>query len=224
MTYKRKQLVVLLEVIISVALLAAIISALLGYYRYVSILERQSEQVRQESFRKRLVHGRLQQVLSRLVASEGTLFTEDIGGQWGAGQSLVFSYDNGAVFDPRFSGEVIGRLYVEPPGLRQGQEGGTLCLATWPKLKQAPDAGVVVMTHERLLDDVRDLSFEFYFPYREQTEGFSDEITLRLARAEEQKDIPAFITVVVQETEQDAPVRYSVPIPAAKPLIRYPSE
>ena len=65
--------------------------------------------------------------------------------------SLILTFDNGVRIDPNFSGDILGRLYLDTKH--------RLHLAMWPLRVPQPHQ---YMQEEILLDHVVDISFEFY--------------------------------------------------------------
>jgi hypothetical protein len=65
--------------------------------------------------------------------------------------SLIFTFDNGVRMNPAFSGDVLGRIFVDHEG--------RLCLVTWPLHVSEPRE---LMEQEVLIDGVAKVEYSFY--------------------------------------------------------------
>ena len=93
----------LVEVLIAFSLAAVLISTLMNIYWQVSVIHRESDEVRRRAFEVRYLQSRLADVLPKAIApiAKGDKSLDfffytpvEIGA---AGKSLVFSYDNGTI-------------------------------------------------------------------------------------------------------------------------------
>ena len=125
-------------------------------------LNSQAEKTQREEFKLRFLSLRLSNILPKTLCENDLnkpfffFTTQDLGLFKPGSPSLVFMYDNGVSLERGFSGKVLGRLYLSKEG--------DFSLATWP----APDLwdpnGPPPLQNQVLLDQVEELSFQFYTP------------------------------------------------------------
>ena len=160
-----RRCVTLIELLIAMALVSILMTALMSYYGQVSALHRQADALRDETFQWRYLQDRLSYILPRATAppyratkkekkNDFYFYLSDFESSDIKPHSLVFTYDNGFVADPRFSGTVLARLYLS---------GQTLRLAIWP-LPRCSSPPNPPMLQEVLLENVESVKFEFYNP------------------------------------------------------------
>lgn len=160
-----RRYVLLLELLIAMALMSVLMIALMGYYGQIATLNREADQIRDETFQWRYLQNRLAYVLPRATApsyratpkekkNDFYFYTSDAENAYMQSPSLVFTFDNGFVSDPMFSGPVLARLFLNKGALR---------LAIWP-LPRCARQGNPPMLQEVLLENVESLSFDFYNP------------------------------------------------------------
>ncbi len=155
----------LIELLIAIALVSILMAALMSYYGQVTKLHRQADLLRDETFQWRYVQNRLAYALPRATAppyratkkekkNDFYFYSSDFESNLVRPPSLVFTFDNGFVSDPLFSGTVLARLYLAEGALR---------LSIWPlpRCWRQPNPP---MLQEVLLEDVESLAFEFYAP------------------------------------------------------------
>lgn len=153
--------VVLMEVLISLALAGMLLALVLGFFSQVTRLGLETVRVREYATARRYAQARLSQVMHRSLFPEAhkervIFYTKPSDSALVEGQSLIFSYDNGAVIDPTFSNAVLGRLFID--------SSQRLCLATWPLPAKDWQAEVPPMRKEILLEAVSNLEFRFFYP------------------------------------------------------------
>jgi hypothetical protein len=109
----RKRPVLLLELTISMVLMAAIVGILFASYREVSVVKADLKKEKEFVFNRQRLQLRLLQIFSHLNVVKPI-----------DPQHLFFSYDNGPDLDSAFRGAVEGMLFIDR---------GKLYLATWPE-------------------------------------------------------------------------------------------
>lgn len=155
----RKRYMTLLETLIAFTLLSILLVFAFGFFRELSGLTRLTNQEQKQSFQKRYVESRLAFIFERVVNENEDkkrdffFYTHPPQRDAFLGTSLILTYDNGVRRDPSFSGDILGRLYVNPEF--------QLRLATWPLKVDDPH---VKMQEEVLLENVADIKFKFYSP------------------------------------------------------------
>lgn len=153
----RKSHLTLIEVMIALTLLSLLLTTLFGVYQHIESLHQLLHKDQKTGLRMLYVQHRLSEVIPNAVSrkvKEAYFYNTS-----NPYNSLVFVYDNGADPNPKFSGYVLGRLYLDPQS--------KLCLVTWPSVKTDSNANPE-MRKEILLEKVKDLSFSFYVPPKEE--------------------------------------------------------
>jgi type II secretory pathway pseudopilin PulG len=158
MKIKRKNFMTLIETMTALALLSIVMTLLFGFFKQLSDLQLLTEAKQSESFETRYVESRLSYIFQRLVnenksKKEFYFYLDDPKSDVSNHHSLVFTFDNGVRNDPTFSGNIIGRLYVDSED--------NLWLAMWPIFSEHPKEH---MQKELLLQNVTDIKFTFYMP------------------------------------------------------------
>lgn len=153
----------LIEIIIAMALTAIMLTTLTFFYRQISHIGHDIDQVKAEHFQLRYVENRLADILPKAIYEKDRKkdfvffsFGDEGGFSMPGSQSLIFTFDNGVNLDKPFSAHVIGRLYLD--------RNGRLVLAYWPSPRQWDNGVTPPMKKEILLEGVTKLSFEFFIP------------------------------------------------------------
>lgn len=149
----RKRLFTLLEVLIALSLTMLIMTTLLSSYLGAIRSALYWQQKQEELFQDQFFQHRLQEVFTSLIEKKkgnSFFFTIDNAGT----PSLVFSYDNGLIFDYNLSGDVLGRLYLDPVG--------RLLLITWPKKDLWSESLPPPFHLEVLMTNVKAFSIDFF--------------------------------------------------------------
>lgn len=155
--YLRRACMTLLETLIAMMLLSALLFIVFGFFRELTELTRMTENAQRESFQMRYVESRLAFIFERIVnENESTtrsffFYTDPPRDAISPFTSLIFTFDNGIRLDPTFSGDILGRLYVD--------RHQRLSLAMWPLNVDDPHEE---MKEEVLLDHVVGIQFQFY--------------------------------------------------------------
>lgn len=204
----------LLEVMIALGLTLMIFTVLLGAYLSAerSALSWQKEE--EAYFPQRYLQHRLEDVFRHLTTKidqqnnyffstpPSSLFLTDT-------PSLIFSYDNGILLDPRLSGEVLGRLFIDLEG--------NLTLLTLPS-REIWKEGINPPSHaEILMRGVRGLQFEFYhLPQDQNSTGAKDWKSDGWNK--ELKYLPAIIKMTLIKDEQS--LLFLFPVPQVLAVVR----
>ncbi|PJD96765.1 MAG: hypothetical protein CK425_05330 [Parachlamydia sp.] len=162
---KKRSFATLLEVLIALSLTTIILTTLSYFYLQIDSLNRASERVQLESFKRRFLQYRLTQIMPKTLSFKGknreglsfffsTTFSEGLFLQ--GTESLVFAYDNCVNLDSTFAAEVLARLYVDLEG--------RFCLGIWPAPKRWPADEMPPMKKEILFEGVEMLKFQFFIP------------------------------------------------------------
>jgi hypothetical protein len=158
MKIQKKLHMTLLETVIATTLLSILLTFVFGFFKELSVLSFLTEKAQAESFQMRYMEARLGFIFQRIVHEKKTagkffFYTQAPQSEITNMPSLIFTYDNEVRLDPHFSGEVLGRLYVDA--------NRRLILATWPLHIPNPHAFI---HQEILLENVSHLSFSCYCP------------------------------------------------------------
>lgn len=172
---KNKHHFTLIEVLISMTLMALVLTALGYFFNEVNHLNRISERLKQENFRLRYLENRLMAILPKAIAPNDPLkdfyfFTSTPSDSlFKVGSpSLIFTFDNGVnLVDAAFSNHVIGRIYLDKEG--------NLTLAVWPSIARWENNENILAKREILLENVEELHFEFFVPPDKQRSFFQGE-------------------------------------------------
>lgn len=141
----RKRPIALIEVLISLSLLALLLSTLFGWYSHLTKQKGELEKIRGPYLEERSACLRLEHILSKAKAP-----------LLGDGSSMAFRFDRGISANTKLSDTVLGKLYHDP--IRK-----TLCLGVWP----LPVDGEAILTPSlslTLLDHVDQPEFWYYSP------------------------------------------------------------
>lgn len=158
----------LIELLISLFLGAILLSGLFGFYYKVNQEEIRLESERMEVESWQYVHQRLLNVMSKLSKNKNStqtvpatkektyFFTKD-------SSNLVFTHADRTTSLSDLSSNVLSRIYVDKKNHR-------LCMITWslPEKNDPEEKARLQHHYETLMENVRDLSFNFYqFDYEE---------------------------------------------------------
>jgi hypothetical protein len=152
----RKAHMTLLETLIAISLLSILLVFVFGFFRELSELTRMTEKSQKESFQMRYLESRLGFIFERVVNENDTkrkffFYTQSPNRNFSSSPSLVLTFNNEVRLDPTFSGDVLGKLYVD--------KDGRLCLAIWPLHVADP---YQYLQEEVLMDHVVNVRYSFY--------------------------------------------------------------
>lgn len=161
MILKRRD-ITLIEILIAMTLTVLILTTLSFFYRSITMMGYDLDRIKTAQFYLRYVENRLVDVLPKALSKKSNpndfvfySFGSDGSDIMISGsQSLLFSFDNGVSLDKPFSNNVVGRLFVDPDG--------NLILAYWPIPYRWDKEGSIPVKKEVLLENVKNLSFEFF--------------------------------------------------------------
>lgn len=153
---QRKAYMTLLETLIAVSLLSMLLVFVFGFFRELSEITRLTEQSQKHSFQMRYLESRLGFIFERVVnenesARKFFFYTQPANRSFTPLPSLILTFDNEVRIDPTFSGDVLGRLYVDLDK--------RLCLALWPL--HGSDS-TQSLQEEVLIENVIDIRYFFY--------------------------------------------------------------
>lgn len=146
----------LLETLIAVSLLSMLLVFVFGFFRELSEITRMTEESQKQSFQMRYLETRLGFIFERVVNENESsrkffFYTQPTNRNFSSTPSLVLTFYNEVRLDPTFSGDVLGRLYVDLDK--------RLCLAIWPLHVSEPHQ---YLQEEVLMENVIDVKYSFY--------------------------------------------------------------
>jgi hypothetical protein len=155
----KRHYVTLIEVLIATVLTMILLTAITFFYRQVSLINFESEKLQKDQFRSAYIENRLSTIIPKIISptdihKDFYFFTSDVYAQDG-NQSLVFTYDGGVQLGKDDSHHQLGKLYVYEK---------KLILASWVSPNNFGQNINLDFKKEILMDDVTNLSFEFYVP------------------------------------------------------------
>lgn len=155
---QRKSFMTLLETLIAISLLSMLLVFVFGFFRELSEISRLTEQSQKQSFQMRYLESRLGFIFERVVNENESsrnffFYMQPPNRNISSSPSLILTFYNEVRLDPNFSGDVLGRLYVD------GDK--RLCLAMWPLHVSDPHQ---YLQQEVLMDHVIDVKYSFYSP------------------------------------------------------------
>ncbi len=163
----KKAYFTLLETLIALFILSILLVVIFTFFRDLSSLSVAGKVAQKESFQMRYLETRLAYIFERITNEKDNksnrfyFYTQPQNSDFADSTSLIFTYDNGVRKDPTFSGQVLGRLFLD--------KRGKLRLMTWPITLNETHQH---MHQEVLLDRVTSLNFRFYAaPARVTNEG-----------------------------------------------------
>lgn len=210
-----KRPMTLVELMISMSLVAIVLTALGYFFRQVDDIGRRIDKIEEKSFKMRFIENRLASVFPRTY-KDGYFFTGgDVPGVFASGlPNLILSFDNCVNLDKRYASEVLGRIYVN----NEAQ----LCLAIWPAVKRWEEGVQPPVRNEVLMENVDSIAMEFFIPplRGKQLEGESKidpavRGTWVTEWNKEYKELPAIIRLKINQD-----LEYAFPLPHyGKPVI-----
>lgn len=232
----------MLEVLVSMVLTTLILTVLFYFYRDIDWLNTSMEKNEQELFKMIYVENRLADILPRTIYPKDAdkdffFFTDDVSQVTkNNNPSLVFTYDAENDLNKNISNHALGRLFIDPDQ--------NLVLATWPSpkrvKKKTPDQ--IRMKKEILMENVENLSFEFYVPPeknrallqapKKNTSKQNAPSLLQKVEVEsrdswfttwkrEYRELPAIIKIHLKQKDQKEDITYAFPLPNSDQLIYY---
>lgn len=151
----KKRRVTLIEVLISISLLSIVLFALLSSYSQLKMVDSAIAKEIDQGFETRHLESRLQSLFLQTLSAGKNNFFYIEQPAFSNSPSLIFSYDAHAMLDPRFSGQVLGRLFVDPEN--------RLILATWPSPLRYRDHPIPMET-SILAKGIESIGFLFFAP------------------------------------------------------------
>lgn len=217
----RRRFFTLLEVLIALSLAVMITGVLLYYYYQMSQVSALSDKATQRAFQMRYLQDRLQDLTLRMSPPKDKnsyffLGSNAPGIFQSEGANLIFSYNNGVVFDQNLSNEVLGRLFVDPKG--------KLTLMTWPS-RDKWEAHTIPPFHKEILaENIQKIEFDFFTGASDPRE--QNPFDLAPGRWEhnwrrEFKALPAMIRFKVTPMNQEKPIIFAYPLSGKQTVVNY---
>ena len=201
----------LIELLLSLALFGLLLQTLFFWYCHLSSSHHAGGKDKWPLLEERYAEQQLQRIFQHTLPSP-YFFTLERGGH----HDLVLVFDDGLHAEPLLSDKVLGRLFIDPAS-------HALCLGIWPhpdQKTQTPHKTLV------LLENVKDLAFEFYFP--------PDPFQLTVAPPEvgrempeegwqtswlaEYETLPPFVKMHLTRLESSSPVMYAFELGSPHPI------
>lgn len=221
----------ILETLIAMFLLSILLVMVFAFFRELAVINRLTEKEKKEAFEWRYAESRLAYLFERIVNEKATdrlfyFYVDPPNGNFSSFPSLVFTFNNEIRRDPAYSGDVLGRLYLN----KQNQ----LILATWPLIKENPTEQI---RQEILLNEVEEIKFLLYTA-PEQTK--KNEMTIEKVDPEalernqwhenrwphfkekNKREMPTILKILVNMQDQSE-IEFAFVLPSSKHPIFYPS-
>lgn len=171
----------LIEVMISLGLMALILSTLTYFFQQVNTIGRTTDRIRKESFSLRNLENRLSDIIPKATsasdpAGDFIFYTsQSTDSIFAAGSpSLVFTFDNDVnLVDPNFSNHVLGKIFLD--------KNNNLTLAIWPSPKRWEDNKPIPMIREVLYENVEALAFDFFIPPERDRELLDTKVSQKMS-------------------------------------------
>ncbi len=187
MRIKKRLAFTLIEVLISLALTALLLTVLTSFYQQISYLDRKTEDLEATHFKLRYVENRLADVLlnvwSNYKSKEGALFftSGDAQGLLAPGQpSLLFILYNGCDQNTEISNTALARLYLD--------KSHRLCVTFWQPDSHWPPSPTQSAKHEVLMEQVESIAFKFYVPPQRNISKLMKYLQHEKAKQKKQKE------------------------------------
>lgn len=207
----------LLETLIAMALLSTLMVFIFGIFRELVFIQDQDKQSYQQAFYDEYSKARLNQVFSNLkrepehdLQARKMYFFTDQNESISTSPSLVFTYNNGVRHSPYFSGDLLGRLYVD-------SDKDELRLVSWPVNTAQPQNYAF---QEILLKGVEKISFEFLTVDEEQKRQTGFKVAEISKRGEWQnewdigyKELPVIMKIHLKMKDQPEERLYTFALP-----------
>jgi hypothetical protein len=209
---KRKSFFTLLELSVAFSLISIIVFFLLVGLKNFFFMEKKIERAKEDMMQNMHLQIRCNHLFSQLLPSSfltrGTpaLYTSLFPKE--TQNCLICAFDNGLDPDPKFSGPVLGRIF-----LNKNKE---LHLILWPLEK---DGSIpTIYREEKLLTNVEKISFEFF---TQEKKGTSLCWRWVSKWPEEKKELPSMIRLCYQRQGKKIPFAF---FPPFAPPISYDKE
>lgn len=201
-----KRFALLLEVLIAMALMSFVITALLSGYSEMMFMQGEIQRSKKTTFENLYTQFRLGTTLSQVI-SPGDKEKDKEFFFYTASDAVFFTYDNGTGAGPIFSNTVIGKIALN----RHKQ----LTLTTWPSPKRAKENPPSIQ--EVLMEGIEEIRFSFFRPpvlnpEERQTrlnKGQSVEGGWTSEWAIDSQDLPAIIKISIKREGIKDPILFS---------------
>lgn len=186
-----------MELLVALVLVGTILSLLFKFFSNTMKMDRKIDAIRQEAFTREHLQIRLLHLFSSIIpkstlpdAASSSLYSLD---KEAPGLAAIF--DNGIDPDPRFSGAVLGELYLD--------QRDQLFLALRPLSAAANDP----CRRELLLQHIQKLEFQFLSKPSEK----HPKIEWLKSWPKNRWDVPSIIRVIVKREEEELGFSFSLP-------------
>ncbi len=191
-----KRPIILMELLVALVLIGTILSLLFKFFSNTMKMDHKIDAIRHETFAREHLQIRLLHLFSSIIPkstlpdiSNASLYSLD-----SEFPGLAAIFDNGIDPDPRFSGAVLGEIYLD-----QGQ----LFLSLHP----FSDAGKDTCRREFLLQHVEKLEFQFLSRPSEK----QPKMEWIKSWPKTRWDIPSIIRVVIKRNKDELGFAFSLP-------------
>lgn len=193
----RKHYFTLMEVMISVGLTMGVLAALMGFYSYVTHIDKKGKDLEKKTFDALYLQFRLTDLLPRTVPFYEIVSDRNVEMQRGGGKkedqkkeseynfftssyngfpSLTFLFSGEASGDTLFSGKTLGRIFLNTK--RQ------LCFAIFPAPSQWTLSGDIPVKMEVLAENVDSIRFSFFSPVEANREELWKDLKVPMKKEE----------------------------------------
>jgi hypothetical protein len=190
----------LFEVLIALSLMATMICLLFSFMVQSSRVEKKMEKARISILERQHLQIRMQDVFTTLIpnATDSCLYTKIFPNEK---TSIIVHFDNGIDPDPLFSGNVIGRIYLD--------ENQDFCLVYWPCCTEKSPS----WRKEILFSKVSDFSIQFLKPLE------SKHATWVSNWSKEGRQLPSIIRLTLKQ--KDSSLHFAFRLPNINPIPTY---
>lgn len=218
----------LMEVLIATFLTMILLTTITFFYRQVTLMSKESEKLQHERFKLAYTEKRLFNVIPRIISptninNDFYFYTSEA--LQNNSTSLVFTYDHRISLGKNQSNHQLGRLYID--------DKNRLILSSLisPKLWELNPN--LTLKKEVLMDNVSNLSFEFYVPSEKSATGMLKKVPASVEISPENSwhqswkasynQLPSMIKIhMIQKIEnQEIPIVFAFPLPNSSKVIIY---
>ncbi len=200
----KKRPLILLEIMIALSLTALLLTTLARFFAGCLKMDQKIEQLRSSLAGRQKVQVCLSSIFTSMAPLPGSaaLCTLD-----DEGTSLGLSFDNGIDPDPKFSGQVIGKLFVD--------ESSNLCLAIWPIDEEA-----TFCRKEILCPNVQKMNLKFFAKKKAASPSFGFE--WRSTWPKESGALPPMVRLSLTQRGETSDFAFAIPCKGSRIPYRIP--
>jgi type II secretory pathway pseudopilin PulG len=202
---KKKRAFLLIEILISLALMSILLSFLFTAMSRSSHFKAKIDKARSVLIERQHLQIRLQDLF--LAIQDASLYTKSLHKE--KRESLIAIFDHGIDPDPAFSGPILSRIYLD--------ESHNLCLALWPLEDEKKK---LLWRNEILLKNVDDYQFQFLGGKTgKNLVVVNSELAWHSHWSKKQSANPSMIRLLVQS--QGVPLSFAFFLASPEPIITY---